>query len=390
MIEQLAPAKPIVLVFKETLLPVSETFIPAQTRYLNNFSARFIGLGPAFPSLDVPPNSILLTTQHSVLAQYRQKLYRRMGLAPVFHRRAKAASASLVHAHFASGGRSALPLAQYLKVPLIVTLHGSDVSQRVDFRRRYGNLWKHGSLFLCVSEFIRRKAIAAGFPKQKLRLHYIGVDVDNFQSQGLPRQNNTVVFVGRLVEKKGCAFLLKALARVAQRHPNVEVVVIGDGPLRSSLKSLAGELGVSCRFLGSQPTSVVKNWLARGRMLCAPSVTSADGDCEGLPTVLMEAQAMGTPVVTTRHAGNPEAILDERTGLLAPEGDSDGLARQISRLLEDDELWGECSARGNDWMRIQFDLKQQTSRLESIYFQCLRSPTLTDEQPSLSDKASSF
>ena len=371
MTEESPRTKPIVLVFKENLLPISETFIAAQTRCLSSFSARLIGLGPASPSLDIPPDSILLTTSHSAGAQFRQKLYRRIAVAPGFHRRAGAVSANIVHAHFASGGRSALPLARCLKLPLIVTLHGSDVSKHMDFKKRYERLWESAALFLCVSEFIRLKALAAGFPNDKLRVHYIGVDLDAFQRQGQAGRRETVVFVGRLVEKKGCAFLLQAMAQVAKTQPNAETVILGDGPLRSSLETLAGRLGISCRFLGSQPSTVVRDWLSSARLLCVPSVTASDGDSEGLPTVLMEAQAMGTPVVTTQHAGNPEAVLDGRTGLVAPEGDSDALAKCISQLIDDQSFWKACCEQTRDWIRSRFDIKQQTRQLESFYTECI-------------------
>lgn len=362
-----AVAKPTVLIFKESLLPLSETFIEAQTRHLSAFVPRYIGLGRVEPSLPLPANAILLTSGQSAVAQLSQKLYRRLGFAPRFHRKAAAARASLLHAHFASGGRSALPLAKRLHIPLVVTLHGSDVTLRIDFRRRYHELWDTAAVFLCVSDFIRRKALEAGFPKEKLRVHYIGIDRDAFQPQSTSQQPDLVVFVGRLVEKKGCSFLLEAMSQVKQTRPGAHTVIIGDGPLRSSLEAQAKELGLACQFLGAQPSAVVRHWLAAARVFCAPSVTAASGDSEGLPTVIVEAQAMGIPVVSTVHAGIPEVVLDGETGLLAPERDAVTLARHLLRLLADDEFWNQCVVRGTDWIRRQFDLQTQTSQLERIY-----------------------
>jgi colanic acid/amylovoran biosynthesis glycosyltransferase len=362
------PQERTVLIFKETLLPLSETFIDGQTRALRGFVPRYIGLGRVMPSLPLPSDSILLTAGHSVTAAVKQKFYRRAGLAPYFHRHAASARPHLVHAHFASGGRSALPLVDHLRVPLVVTLHGSDVTKRIDFEHRYSALWKKASIFLCVSEFIRRKAEDAGFPKEKLRVHYIGVDTEAFRPQRETKQSNTVLFVGRLVEKKGCAALLHAMAEPRTKAANVRTVVIGDGPLRPTLEQLADRLGISCQFLGGQSESVVREWMASAKVFCGPSVTATDGDSEGLGMVFAEAQAMGTPVVSSQHGGIPEVVVHGRTGLLAPEGDFKALAQHILFFLENEQIRQKCAQRGREWIEKRFNLKIQTRTLEEIYF----------------------
>jgi colanic acid/amylovoran biosynthesis glycosyltransferase len=361
--------KPAVLIFKETLLPLSETFIAAQAGHLTQFTPRYIGLGRVSPSLPLPDDSILLTSSISLGSTLRQKLYRRAGIAPSFHRKAADTGAKLIHAHFASGGRSALPLARHLRIPLVVTLHGSDVTTRVNFRERYEELWSRASFFVCVSNFIRDEALKAGFPEQKLLKLFIGVDREVFQPAATERDPNLIVFVGRLVEKKGCAYLLQAMAQVQREHPKARTIVIGDGPLRGSLEALAQQLNVSCQFLGSQHSSAVREWMSRARVFCAPSVTAANGDSEGLGMVFAEAQAMGTPVVTFSHGGIPEVVLHEETGLLAEERDASGLASQIVRLLEDDALWSRFRDRGVAVVSERFDVRRQTARLEEFYVQ---------------------
>ena len=359
--------KPTVLIFKETLLPLSETFIAAQAGHLTQFSPRYIGLGRVSPSLPLPDDSILLTKNISRISEFQQKLYRRTGIAPAFHRKASGAGARLIHAHFASGGRSALPLARQLRIPLIVTLHGSDVTVKVNFRKRYEELWREASMFLCISEFIRNKALEAGFPDEKLLKLFIGIDRDVFRPAQNARDANLVVFVGRLVEKKGCGYLLQAMAQVQKQHPDAKTVVIGDGPLRSSLEAMARQLNLSCEFLGSQPSPVVREWMSRARIFCAPSLTASNGDSEGLGMVFAEAQAMGTPVVTFNHGGIPEVVLHEETGLLAEERDANGLASYLSRLLENDALWTRLSENGVAMIGERFDVRRQTSKLEELY-----------------------
>jgi glycosyltransferase involved in cell wall biosynthesis len=361
--------KPTVLIFKETLLPLSETFIAAQVGQLKHFAPRYVGLGRVSPSLSLPDNSILLTNSVSKISDIRQKLYRRVGFAPAFHSEAASAGAQLIHAHFASGGRSALPLARQLRIPLVVTLHGSDVTVKVNFRQRYEELWREASTFICISEFIKNAAMKAGFPEEKLLKLFIGVDLDVFRPTDTKRDPNLILFVGRLVEKKGCSYVLQAMVQVQKEHHNARVVVVGDGPLRASLESSARQLNVPAEFLGAQSAPAVREWMSRARIFCAPSVTAANGDSEGLGMVFAEAQAMGTPVVTFRHGGIPEVVLHEKTGLLAEERNVAELAAQLSRLLKDDALWNQLSEQGVAMMRERFDVRRQTSKLEDLYVQ---------------------
>jgi colanic acid/amylovoran biosynthesis glycosyltransferase len=356
-----------VLVFKETLLPASETFILAQMRALRAYVPMLAGLERARPSLPLPREPILLSERGSSFSDARAKLYRRTGAAPLFHARAKRCRPDLIHAHFASGGRTALPLARALRVPLVVTLHGNDVTIRDQQPELYRRLGEDASLFICVSRFIRDRALEAGFPSQKLVVHYIGIDRDLFSPAGSPGPSQAVLFVGRLVEKKGCEYLVRAMALVQHAHPQSELIVIGDGPLRASLEALAGQLSIRCQFRGAQPEAVVRESLRRARIFCVPSTTAANGDSEGLGMVFAEAQAMGVPVVSTIHGGIPEVVVHGVTGLLTPERDSQALADALSLLLADDGLWQRLHHAAPQHIGEHFDLVKQTALLEDFY-----------------------
>jgi colanic acid/amylovoran biosynthesis glycosyltransferase len=356
-----------VLIFKEKLPAPSETFILAQMRALSKYEPILAGLERARPSLPLPQEPLLLADRGPRISDLRAKLYRRSGIAPVFHSRAKRSHPDLVHAHFASGGRTALPLARALKVPLIVTLHGNDVTVRGRQPDLYRRLGEEASLFICVSKFIRDRALEAGFPAQKLLVHYIGIDRDLFTPSASPVTSQSVLFVGRLVEKKGCEYLLRALQLVQQKHPRCELTVIGDGPLRPSLEALARDLGVHCQFRGVQSAAVIRQTLETTRIFCTPSLTAADGDSEGLGMVFAEAQAMGVPVISTMHGGIPEVVVDRLTGLLTPERDQQALADALSLLLADDDLWQQFHLAAPRHIEQCFDLKAQTALLENIY-----------------------
>jgi glycosyltransferase involved in cell wall biosynthesis len=371
--------KPKVLIFRNEILPSSETFIRAQTQALTRYSAYFAGVHRASLSMEVSPEPLLLDTTSSILGKVQRRIYWRTKFGPRLYRGVRKIAPSLVHAHFAMDGAAALPLAAHLNVPLVVTLHGYDVSSSLQtlsrceegrlFIRRRDELWQRASVFLCVSEFIRGRAVAAGFPKDKLKVHYIGSDLGHFEPSGTARDRNMILFVARLVEKKGLSYLIDAMAIVREKHPDARLVCIGDGPLREQMQSQVVSKGIPCQFLGSQSPEIVKRQLAQARIFCVPSVTASTGDSEGLGMVFAEAQAMGTPVVSFHHGGIPEVVLDGRTGLLAPERDVAALACNLCQLIADDAMWERFSANGMKWVGERFCLETQTALLEKIYDQ---------------------
>ncbi len=363
---------PNVLIFKETVLPPSETFILAQMRALVRFSPSLVGLEPTAKGLSPDKPALLLSRTSSTAADLRSKFYRRTGVAPFFHRKVKRLRPALMHAHFASGGKTLLPLHKALRVPLIVTLHGgSDVPIQKPQKGAYQELGEKADLFLCVSDFIRRQAIEAGYPPEKLLVHYIGIDRSLFFPAPAANRADSVLFVGRLVEMKGGEYLLHAMQTVQARCPAAKLIMVGDGPLRSHLELLARELKVNCEFMGLQPPSTVRELMQQTRLLCLPSVATEDGHVEGLPTVLIEAQAMGIPVVTTFHSGIPEGVADGVTGTLVRERDPDELAAALLQLLEDQDLWQRYHRATQVHIDQTFDIRKQTAVLEDIYAQQL-------------------
>lgn len=373
---------PRVIIYRNELLPVSETFIQAQAAAMTNFIALFAGLRPLKSSLALASKPILLCRTDSTLAKVRGMIYKATGIAPSFHQRIRSVRPQLVHAHFAVDGVNALPLAVAVRRPLVVTLHGNDVTSTDDsYRRsisgriylaRRSQLWKQASVFLCISEFIRRSAVDKGYPEAKLRTHYIGIDCSFFQQVSRDSTRESVLFVGRLVEKKGCTFLIRAMQEVQGRLPRTRLVVIGDGPERSSLEIQARTLGVRCEFRGAQPSTVVRQELSLARVFCVPSIRAKSGDSEGLGIVFAEAQAMGVPVVSSLHGGIPEVVSHGRTGLLASERDSPKLAQHIIRLFADEIFWRDCSRNAVHWISEKFDIRRQTQHLEEIYDQTCR------------------
>jgi colanic acid/amylovoran biosynthesis glycosyltransferase len=179
------------------------------------------------------------------------------------------------------------------------------------------------------------------------------------------------LFVGRLVEKKGCEYVLRAMSLVRQLDPDAHLEVIGDGPLRAKLESIAADLSLPVSFRGAQSPDEVLRSMSKARILCNPSVTAASGDMEGFGMVFAEAQAVGTPVVSFNHAAIPEVVNHGRTGLLCPERKSAALAHSLLTLLQNRVLWATMSGQAVEWVNQRFNICKQTQSLELLYDECV-------------------
>jgi glycosyltransferase involved in cell wall biosynthesis len=303
------------------------------------------------------------------------------GYGPAFLKKLKAEKPDLIHAHFSVDGSMAISIADELGVPLVCSLHGYDITVKDEYlaKTKIGRLyiqrrellWKRVSKFIPTSQYIGDRAVAAGFPAEKMEVVYSGLDLEKFTPGNGARNRNLILYVGRLIEKKGGPYLLKAVAKVAEKIPQVELAIIGDGPLRESMEAEARALNLNCKFLGKlmhpEPGNSVHDWMRRARVFCGPSVEASDGNTEGVPFVFVESHALGLPAVSFEHAGIKEAVVQGETGLLAPERDVDTLAEYLVRMLTDDPFWEKCSERGKTWVWERFDLNKLTTQLEALY-----------------------
>lgn len=358
-----------VAVWRSAMLPGSETFVRAQGDALTRWEPVYVGATRADSVLSRPDDVIAFPGGPAGRREFLR--LRLAGTSPRLRAVLSGLRPELVHAHFGGDGWLVSRTAQQLGVPLVVTVHGHDVTRQprspglhgVRYRRNLRAVFERAALVIAVSGVIREHAEACGADPAKVRVHHTGVPVPAVLPM-VPKRWD-VAFVGRLVAKKGVDDLLTALARIDSPRPRA--LFIGDGPLLPEMRARAESLRVDATFVGSRPPDAVQRHLAEARMLAAPSKTAPDGDTEGLPTTILEAAALGLPVVATRHSGIPEAVLDGRTGLLTPEADPEALAGSLRRLLGDAGLRHRLGARGREHVAAHFDLTSQNRRLEDLY-----------------------
>jgi glycosyltransferase involved in cell wall biosynthesis len=367
-----ARAAPVVAIFRIELFKPSETFIASQVRNLRRYRPVFVG------RLDHP---VPAGFRASPLPSNRWSwLWTLLGRSREAGAALAGVNAAVVHAHFATDGAVIAPYAAALNTPLVVTLHGFDVAvTRLGIARSRNptlvysyfmrrRLFAYADTFLCVSKYIYDLAVIRNFPKNKLLLHYIGIDLETLRPAN-EWQEDKIVHIGRLVEKKGTEYLIKAMPAVLRQRPNAKLLILGSGPLAAELGELASSLKLSEHviFAGETTHAQAMQELATATVACAPSVTARNGDSEGLPTVVLEAAALAVPVVASRTSGIPEAVLDGVTGYLAPERDVDALAKALLTILGDKAKRAQMGAAGRLYMEQKFDQRKQTEQLEEIY-----------------------
>lgn len=359
-----------ILVYRDTVGARSEGFIQRQYRGFKELGVLFVGTkrGP-----QAPKHSLTLAALGLLGAPARFS-FRQFGRIPnVLKKEIAKRKPVLVHAQFGLGGALALPIAHYAGIPLVVTFHGGDATKDKHyesgrllptiFQRRRRALAEEAEMIFCVSQFVRERLIARGFPAAKLQTHYLGIDIPDEVALP-PLGAKSVLFVGRLVEKKGVDVLIDAMAVVRAIDPALKLIVIGDGPLRTDLQRRALKAGIQADFRGWLKPSDVHAAMRRALLLAVPSRTAEGGDAEGLPTVIMEAMALGLPVVASRHAGIPEIISHGVTGLLIPENDAAALAEAIVALDRDQDLAGRLRGEAYADVRARFDAERQSALLE--------------------------
>lgn len=282
----------------------------------------------------------------------------------------------VVHCQFGTFGIKYLPLHEFGATggKLVVNFRGYDISEfvRENGGEVYRTLFKKADAFVTNCDFFRRRLLELGAPSEKTAVVFSGINCDLFRFSGRCPAPDGVVRIGmtgRLVEKKGIEYGIRAVAELIRRGKRAEFYVIGEGPIKEDLTKLIDELGVKDRvkLLGARNQNEIIEILRSCHLFMAPSVTSKSGDQDAPVNVLKEAMAMGLPVVSTRHGGIPELVEEGISGYLVDERDASALAERLGHLIDHPELWPLLGRAGRACIEKQFDMKKLNQDLVNIY-----------------------
>lgn len=371
-----------IIVYREELLPYSQTYVYNQMEYLLKYRAFYIGLRPCEGvCINTPQNRTYFAAKNKMQTIF----YKFTNWIPSDALQwCRQRNPVLVHAHFAEDGFVALSIARKLGLPLITSFHGSDLTLKDAWRGKtsgkLGQLYslrrhilaKYGTAFIVPSRFLQKLAIQQGFPEKKLHLIRHGIDLSIYDPSKSTPEYGHILFVGRLINLKGLDYLIRALAPLIKTFPQIKLTVVGDGPARADWESLARKmLGDKAKFLGARSPAEIKRLLQRAYIFSMPSYTADSGQTETFGMVYIEAQAMGVPVVAFRTGGVPEVVDHERSGFLAEEKNYLKLSKYITILLSNSVLHSKMRIYAREYVEKNYKISNSVAQLENVYTKIL-------------------
>lgn len=281
---------------------------------------------------------------------------------------------SLIHAHFGHAGISAIPLKLKRNVPLITSFYGFDLgSDRDRLRQHYKRLAVNGDLFLALSEDMANDLHDLNFPVNRIVVHHLGVDIEKFNTNKTTN-NDSFVFtaVATFEERKGLQFVIEAFKEFikGKDKDKFQLRLVGDGPYFYELNKLVQgykNIVFVNNFISENPRGTVIAEMQLADVFLLTSITMPNGDKEGTPVVLMEAQACGKPCISTKHAGIPELVIDGVTGILTEERNVQEIVNAMELLFQDKKLREQMGIAARNNVERNFNGRIQIGLLHKIY-----------------------
>jgi glycosyltransferase involved in cell wall biosynthesis len=276
-----------------------------------------------------------------------------------------------LHAHFGTEATAVARLASHFaEVPYSFTAHAKDIFHEYVVREDMERKLSDAASVITVSdynvEFLRNRY---GMAASNVRRIYNGLELQGFPYSEPRERAPRIVSIGRLVEKKGFPVLVEACKVLADRGRVFECRIIGGGLLEDELKKRIHALGVEdfVEMSGPLPQSEVKGEIKSASAFAAPCIQSSDGDRDGLPTVLLEAMALGTPCVSTDVTGIPEVVRDGETGLMVRQNDAVALADALERLMDDSGLRVRLAGNARAVIEADFDVRRSAAEMREAF-----------------------
>jgi len=275
-----------------------------------------------------------------------------------------------VYAEYGPTAVAVLNVCKRMNVPLIVNFHGYDISLRHvinRYRESYYRMLDYAESIVAVSQHMFDALVDLGADRQKITYTPCAPQDSFFEVQ--PTFSETIfVAVGRFVEKKAPHYTVLAFINVLKKHPGARFFFAGDGPLLLVCKDIVRYYGCenSIFFPGAVSAQKLQEKYSCARGFVQHSVTAENGDMEGTPVSVLEASAAGLPVVSTRHAGIPDVVVNGQTGLLVQEHDVDRMAEHMIRLLDDKEYAMSLGQKGREYVLNNFSMAKHIGILNGL------------------------
>jgi len=375
-------AKKNILIVSPTKIGLTETFIRAHIDQLYGNVFYLYGWDLDFKTQNgvsliqlYKPKSSFLTKLKSLLPHYiyfrlLQKHKKNYTKEALISRYMQEHHIDVVLAEYGTAGSFIAPICVELKIPYIVHFHGKDASSYETlrlFKDGYDYMFKNSLKIIAVSKAMSHALEKVGCPETKLLINTYGPHPDYLNIK--PDNNsNYIISVGRHTYKKAPYLTILTFQKVLEQQPHLKLKMIGDGELFDVSKNLVKSLGLENNIIllgGLERKEIIKH-LQSAFLFVQHSIVAYNGDSEGTPVGIIEAMAAGLPVVSTRHAGIPDVVIENETGLLVDEGDIDTMASYMLKLVENRDLAESFGKNGNARILSEFTLQKHISTIDRL------------------------
>ncbi|NVJ64068.1 MAG: glycosyltransferase [Flavobacteriaceae bacterium] len=346
----------------------SETFIKAHIDFLNSDVLHYYG---GYSPRYLANKYSLITLKKRLINKIREMAFRRFDTALEYSlfNSFKKEGVQVVLAEYGPTGQKVWKVCKALGLPLIVNFHGYDSSKKtvIEEYDAYVDLFGYAFAVVAVSEVMYQKLLELGCPGDKLILNTYGPD-PSFEEVVPKFTKPWFVGIGRFVDKKAPYYLLFSFKRVVDKFPDAKLIIAGNGPLLNTCKNISSHLKISqsVEFPGIVSPEEYRLLLSKSIAFVQHSITAEDGDMEGTPLAVLEASAAGLPVISTRHAGILDVIIDQKTGLLVEEHDVEGMSTAMLYVLEHPEMSKEMGIKGKMHIRTNYTMERHIGMLDSL------------------------
>ncbi|OGW44694.1 MAG: hypothetical protein A2132_05320 [Nitrospirae bacterium RBG_16_43_11] len=281
-----------------------------------------------------------------------------------------------VLAEYGGTGVAVLPVCKKLDIPLIVHFHGYDASiydTLEKHRDGYIQLFVYAAYIVVVSQAMKQKMLSLGCPEEKIIYNVYGPD-DSFFKVSPDYREKILIGAGRFVDKKAPYYTILAFSKIVNRHPDAKLIIAGTGVLHNSCHNLVKYLGMGKQIVlpGAVSPSDLKEYFKNARAVVQHSITAANGDMEGTPVVVLEAGAAALSVISTRHAGITDVVIEGETGLLSDEHDVEGMAENMDIILKDRGVALKMGQNARNHIRTNYSMQRHLQKLSDIIKQSVK------------------
>jgi colanic acid/amylovoran biosynthesis glycosyltransferase len=321
------------------------------------------------------PKSSFLTKFKSLLPHYiyfrlLQKQKKNYTKQALIKRYIKEHHIDVVMAEYGTAGSFITPICKNLDIPLLVHFHGFDASRKDtlnNFKKGYELMFSYATKIIVVSNAMKQALVGQGCPETKLLINTYGPH-PYYLNIKPNLESNFIISVGRHTYKKAPYLTILAFQKVLIKHPELKLKMIGDGELFDVSKNLVKSLGLenSVILLGGLDRQEIIKHLETAFLFVQHSIVAYNSDSEGTPVGIIEAMAAGLPVVSTRHAGIPDVVIENETGFLVDEGDIDAMALYILKIIEDRNLAWTMGQKGKVRIENYFTLDKHLETINQL------------------------